>query len=490
MTPTSPRTANATIGAIAIVASLGLSTSLAKSLWTDEAASLYSARLGWGQLWRQSHFVDRVYLPYYATLHVWLLVNSSVEWARAPSLVAYALTVFLVGRLGYRFRGFWCGLVAAALCASNPLFVEEALNIRPYALTALAATLSVTFLVGWLKDEKNWQLWCFAIATVATLVLQLFAVLAPLAALAAVLALRPRLVREHWRRIVAPVGIVVVTSVAFALYVHGQRDQVSWIHHFTLSTFLLALYGPTGGNAHVGRIVYVLVVACLLVLGLVTILRTPNPLKAAIVRSDRDPIVVAAAWAVLPTGALIVASFVSPLYVNRYLTDSAPGLALLVALVVTASYQLRGGERRHLVSVGRLALVVVVIVLLIVSTSSSVRYLAENVQQASARLASDVRSSGVAAFPNRRIDLEFETYLAAKHVALWPLTAHPRTFNEMDLQTRPPSKTPRNVWLVVDSSGVNAAKLFIKVLQSDGYKEVGVQSYPGYAGVYIDDYRR
>ena len=251
------------LGAVAVVFTLGLSTSIAKSIWTDDAASLYSARLSWGQLWRQSRIVDRVYLPYYALLHVWLLVSTSVEWARVPSLVAYAVTIFLVGRLGYRFRGFWCGLLAVALCASNPLLVQEALSIRPYALTALSATLSVTCLLGWLKDEKNWQMWCFAIAAVATAVLQLFARLVPLVALAAVLALRHRVVKEHggassrrwgWRR---------CESRLRALHAGPARaDQLDPSLHAL--KFRRRPLWPSGRQRPPGRIAYTLVIGCLL----------------------------------------------------------------------------------------------------------------------------------------------------------------------------------------------------------------------------------
>jgi uncharacterized membrane protein len=396
--------------------------------------------------------------------------------------------VFLVGRLGYRLRGFWCGLLAAVLCASNPLMVEEALSIRPYALTALAATVSVTLLFGWLKDEKDRQLWWWVIATVATLALQLFAVLAPLAALVAALALRSRAVKDRWRMLVVPVGVVVVASLGLALYTLGQRSQIGWVHSFTLSSFVVAFYGPAGGNSHLGRLVYTLVVVCLLIVGLIVALRSRSALKAAMARRDLDPLVVMAAWAILPTVALIVASFVSPMYVNRYLTDSGPGLALMVALVVVESYRLRSEESRR-TPVARSAMVVVATVLLIVSSAYSSRYLAENVKGASERLALDVGSSGVAAFPNRLIDEEFETYLAGKHVALWPLLAHPRSFNEMDLRSLSPSNTPTNVWLATDSSSAVAAT-FVKELKADGYVRVAVQAYPGYTGVYLDHYRR
>ena len=70
------------------------------------------------------------------------------------------------------------------------------------------------------------------------------------------------------------------------------------------------------------------------------------------------------------------------------------------------------------------------------------------------------------------------------------MIAHPRTFNEMDLQPLPLSKTPRNVWLVTDTSSTKAANVFIKILKADGYGRVAVQTYPNYVGLYLNHYRR
>lgn len=489
MTLTSPRAAHGAFGAVALVCSLGLSTSLGKSIWSDEAASLYSAHLGWSQLWQQSHLVDRVYLPYYAFLHIWVLVNSSVEWARIPSLVAYALTVVLIGGMGYRLRGFWCGIVAVALCASNPLMVLAALSIRPYALAALAATLSVTFLLRWFEDARSQQLWWFVVAAVAALAFQLFAVLAPLAALVVSLALRPALVKERWRHLVAPVGVLVAATGVFALYTIGQREQISWVLPFTPGSLVDALYGPAGGDSHAGRIAYTLVILCLVVFGLVVAIRSKSRLKARIARSDVDLCVIVAAWAVLPTIALIVVSFASPVYVSRYVTASAPGLALVVAMVTVEAYQLQR-NRRPRTQLGRYAAVAAAVAVLFVSTIIAARFGEENVVQASAQLTKDVGSSGVAAFPNRLIDEEFETYLHGRHLALWPLVPHPRSFTQMDLRSMPSSMMPENVWIPTDASSNSAADLFSKTLAADGYAMVTEQKVPAIVPLYLEHFRR
>ena len=65
--------ANFVYAAIALISALAILPSIGKSIWTDEAVSMYSARLSWSALWQQSHVVDRVFLPYYTLLHLSLI---------------------------------------------------------------------------------------------------------------------------------------------------------------------------------------------------------------------------------------------------------------------------------------------------------------------------------------------------------------------------------------------------------------------------------
>ena len=78
-----------------------------------------------------------------ALLHLWMEASDTIQWARILSVLAFGVTVFLVGHLGIRLGGLRCGLVAALLAATNPLMISAALDARPYALSALTATASV-----------------------------------------------------------------------------------------------------------------------------------------------------------------------------------------------------------------------------------------------------------------------------------------------------------------------------------------------------------
>jgi mannosyltransferase len=474
-----------TFGAIAVVSSLALVTSLGKSIWTDEAVSLYSAHLSWSALWQQSHVVDRVFLPYYALLHLWLLINGSIEWARVLSLLAYALSVFFVGRLAYRLAGFWGGVAAAVLCATNPLMVQEALDARPYALTALFATLSVTFLLRWLDGGSTRQFWWFTVAAIAELAMQQFSVLAPLAALAVVILLRPATVRDRWRSVVLPVGVLLVVSVGFVAITIGQRAQVGWIHALTGAYLLNALNGPAASSSFSGRVAYTLVVIVLLVTAVVVLLISRSRLHADVSRTDVDRFAVLVAWAALPTVALIVVSLVKPIYLSRYVTASAPGLALAVALLVMKAYEVRPERLRATALVVRTSLCVLTVVLVLEAAVAST-YQAEQVAQASRSLEEQVGTTGVAAYTNPLIAQDFAIYAPTRH---WPfLQQRNLMFWKLDLRTSASTFTsaPTNVWVVLSTDSGR----FIKLLKSHGYSRVGEEKFSGFISVSIEHLRR
>ncbi len=489
----SDRTAKATFGVLALVAALALSASLGKSIWTDEAASMYSAHLSWGALWQQSHVVDRVLLPYYALLHVWLTVSSSLQWARLLSLLAYALTVFLVGCLGYRLRGYWCGVAAVILCATNPLMVQGALDARPYALSALTATVSVALLMRWCEGDDDGGLWWFAIAAIATLALQLFAVLAPLAALASVVALRPARIRRRWRHVVAPVGLLLAASVAVAALTVGQRGQINWVHSLSGRAFVGALSGPASSDSHVAGLLYTLVVIATVLAVAFAIIRSWGDFVTGLTRSDVDRFAPILCWAAVPTILLVVVTIVKPVYVNRYVTASAPGLAVALAMLVAHACEVRSSPVPQRQIVERSGAVAIVLVLIFGAVVAS-RFLEERVKQASSYLASQVGQSGVVAYPNPLNAEEFGIYLApaSVHPALWPQIDNPRSFNQLDLRhgASTVSNGATNVWIATDSSNVKDTREFVKILKNSGYQLVASRDFTGSISVYIDHYRR
>jgi mannosyltransferase len=331
----STRATNGILAAIAGSASLVLVPWLGKPVFPDEGASLSAAHLSWTALWQHSRSIDLVLLPYYSILHLWIQFFDGIEWARLLSLLAFGLTAFLVGYLGVRLGGRLCGVLAAIVVATNPLLVAAALSARPYALSALAATAAVAALLRWLGGGGGRWAWGFCVASLATLVLQMFAILAPLSVLVAVITVKPEMFRGKWRAMIAPIGLLLAGTLSLAILGAGQRSQIAWIPSAFEGTQLRrAVAGPAAGG-------YGPYAGSALAAAIVTTTLCLWAWRRAGVRPARlDPrlLAILLAWAALPTAALVAGSLVKPMFVDRYVTASVPGLAIAIALLGASAF--------------------------------------------------------------------------------------------------------------------------------------------------------
>lgn len=454
----SDRAARWCVLAIGVLASACLVPWLGGSIFHDEGASLYSAHLSWSALWTQSRHVDLVFLPYYAFLHVWVSISGMIAWARLPSLAAYGITVVVIGRLGIRIAGTWCGIVASLLTATNTLFVEKALNVRPYALSAMAVTLAAAVLVRWLQDRRTSRLWLFSGLAVVATALQIFSLLAPAAMALAVLVARPRETRRRLRAMLVPVGTLAVLGIVWAAVTAGQVQQVNWIASSSTGALIANARGPAIGNLFDLALLVIAVAVVLLLAykwwdgGRLVVTRLVN--------ADRDVLALAVAWAAFPTVTLVVASFIHPIYWDRYVTASVSGLALAVAVVCApviafvrtwGQQKEPGGSRRAdlwLASLG-----VILFGLLAANFWMVASTVPEDLQGLAAYIARHARPGDQVILYDHSSTAAVGYYLArdGRSVALWPQVGLRQPLVEaFDLDTSPTvvARAPQRVWVV------------------------------------------
>jgi hypothetical protein len=468
------------LAVIALLAAIALLPWLDKPIFRDEGASLYSAHLSWTALWRQSHVVDLVLLPYYSFLHLWIELSGSIEWARFPSLIAFGVTILLAGRLGCRVGGRACGVVATLVVATNPLMISAALEARPYGLSVMASTAAITALVRWLDGGSRRWLWWFSLASVATLLLQMFSLLAPLSVLAVAIALRPRAFRAHWREVIAPVSILVAATATFAAVAAPQAGQISWIRFDrNLRSVVNLLLGPAyGGEKDYRALVFICVLAGA---GLILLARRRG---LGTTRRDHELFAIAAGWAALPALVLVAMSLVKPVYSSRYVTASVPGLAIAVALLTVRGFQLTTGRwpDRARLAAGGTAMAAGIIVVLSTCSVPAAAHASENFQDAAHYLIVHVGRDGSAALPDHSLRTGIDYYLQRDHESLrtWPQLAEQPYIDGLDLRQDRETVTrgPDNVWLVVDSIYPSTTG-FTTTLARHGYRWVGTADLPG-----------
>jgi mannosyltransferase len=293
-------------------------------------------------------------------------------------------------------------VLALVLAATNPLLVAAALSARPYALSALATTAAVAALFRWLEGGGTRWAWLFCAASIATLCLHLLAVLAPLSVLVAAVVLEPGMFRNRWRTLIPPLGLVLAAALAIASLGAGQRSQIAWIPTpFGGAQLRRALEGPASGG-HTPYAIFVLAFALVTVAACLWRRGRGNSTRDHL---DLPLLGILLAWAVLPTVTLVAGSLVRPVFLDRYVTASVPGLAIALALLATwavGGSEVRFARRSSMVAGGVLLGVVTVILFFVFSVPAARLTYVEAVSQGTLRVH---RVSSMAVREDRRLEM-------------------------------------------------------------------------------------
>ncbi|MEU8466934.1 glycosyltransferase family 39 protein [Streptomyces sp. NPDC029006] len=294
------------------MAALGLWGLDRGGMWRDEAVSFQVGRRTVPQIWRLLHGVDAVHGLYYLFVHAVLAVHPGEVVLRLPSVCAAAVTAGLVAALGCRLARPRVGLWAGLLYAVAPMAGHYAQEGRSYALVAAGATCA-TLLFTRAVQGGSW--WPYGVVLGLTCWLHEFAVLLPFAH-AVSLALA-RAGARTWRRFGVAAGAAGLALLPMVVVSRGQAAQVAWLRSPTAETaggLLRGFLGP-------GDEVYWVCLG-LALLGLAGLAGRRGELTCAGVGL---PV------AVVPPALLMLASQVSPLYVDRYVLYALSGAPLVVA---------------------------------------------------------------------------------------------------------------------------------------------------------------
>ena len=473
---------------VAFIASLCLLPWIRMSVFPDEGATLYSAHLSWSDLWAQSRHVDLVLLPYYVLIHFWLTISGSIVWVRAVSLCALFGTIVVIGWTGVRIAGKWCGILAAVLTATSTLLVEKSLNARPYELSTFLVAVSAVYLFRWLNAPRARWMWVFVVVALLATAMQLFSLLAPISMLLCALVVRPELLAQRLRRLLAPLVVLAIAAGAWIVVCIRQVGQVNWIANESITGRLTAeIRGPLIGQAY-DFVLFVIAVAVVTKFALVWSSGGREIISHQVSR-DRDILAVTIGWAVVPTAALSIVSFAHPIFSVRYISASAPGAALLAAFICVRAFPAIldphrvsdqfGGRRwlsRTMACFGAAA-----VIILAVGYVNSASALQEDLQGPARYIAQHANRGDVVALPDHAITSGVEYYWAndRQRIALWPqLGVRQRYVEGFDLSLHPSGGLPHRVWLVSDFS-VPGVTHFEMVLKREGYLLVNVKEFDG-----------
>jgi mannosyltransferase len=299
------------------------------SLWGDEAASVLSAERPLPSLVQMLGNVDAVHGLYYLFLHFWIdLFGASPVSVRLPSAVGAGLVVAGVFVIGSMLASRRLGILAALICAVIPRMIIMGGEARSYALsTAVATWLTVLLLHYVRRGETRRRAWlAYALGLVFGIYLFLYlALLVPVHAAYVMTRARRTGQRRRWMQAVAAAAIL---AIPIAFYGYAERAQIAFLAHRNYAR-LDYIFGIQwfGGPSPVLPIVAWTLIAIALATAIVGIRRY---------RRISSLYLLGFAWLVLPTTLLLAINVVSPSYNLRYVAQSVPAAALLMAAGILA----------------------------------------------------------------------------------------------------------------------------------------------------------
>jgi mannosyltransferase len=293
-----------------VMAVLGFAEVDRPALWADELMTWGMATSSWSTMFSLLRSIDITIAPYYVLIHAWTSVVGTSDVAlRVPSVLAMAGAAGLVGALGARLADPRVGLCSGLLFAVLPGTTRFAQEARVYALTTFAAVLATCLLVTALDRTGRWRFGWYALAVALLGALHPIAI-GLLAAHAVFVGIVHRRRFLAWSMAAAPATVPAAVLLWFG---YQQRAQIAWIPQPGWATFWSFPTELAGSTTVAGLLLVLMVVGRVVTRG------APRPVLWTL----------AATWAIVPLVALLIATHIIPIFVNRYLLFTVPAWTLL-----------------------------------------------------------------------------------------------------------------------------------------------------------------
>jgi mannosyltransferase len=312
-----------------LAAAVSLSGAARPSFWYDEAATIsasYSRSLP--QLWQMLSNVDAVHGMYYVLMHGWFLVFPPTEfWSRAPSGLAVGVAAAGAVVLAKQFSSRTVAVSAGVVCGILPRATWAGIEARPYALSMVAAVWLTVLLVRATRREAAWVWLSYGIVLATSILFDVYVALLLLAHVVFIcLFRRTRAVLVRF----AVASVLACCAVTpFVVAAIRQAHQIIWIAPVGRRTIEDVAVQQYFERSPLFAIVAALVVATAIVLWRCT--------SARLAQADRQLLILAIAWLVIPTAVILTWSgLAQPIYTPRYMCFTAPAMALALGVCIGA----------------------------------------------------------------------------------------------------------------------------------------------------------
>jgi len=461
-----------------------------KPLFRDEAFSYFSSSQTLQHLISEVKVTNIYYFPYYFVLHSWLLFAHNVVWARLFSILAFGISTYEIAKTA-RLLGLKSSRYLPSLfLATSPLAIQESLYLRPYSLSILIAIIFINQVIIFDKNT-NQTLTKTSVASFFLMSIDLHSACFAFPIILGALVRKHRCTKQNIFTAALQTIFLIISFFIFSHLVLSQSAGASWYSSYFHSIPLwINLEGPASSSTGLfpiaGSSLYPIGVLVLLSLGVISYLATRKNKTERLV--DRWDLGVIAAWALLPTAAMVGISLVHPIYITRYITYSVPGLAILMAIAYESIYtNFTLIKSRILKPILFSSVLGAALVWTFITCDIPVaKTYAYNLWAAEKYLASSGGPNAEIVLPTISLKTAIAYYANVDHNSFtyWPQGKNIWSATSLNLEKATFASASSNVWLVYENSYDDAP--IIASLREHGYAQSGTTLIEGVALIHFE----
>lgn len=297
------------------------------SLWADEVATIAASTRSLPHLLSMLGVIDAVHGTYYLFMHFYIKVAGISAFAlRLPSALAVAGAAGVMAHIAKRHFGERLAWFTLLISAFLPRLVWAATEARSYGIDALLSALLLLLLLVALDATGRRRKWLWVGYTfVLALGVHFFIYLLLVAGAQGIWVFIER--RPAFRAWLLSLGIAVAVAGYILTIAIIEKGQVGWLPGIGVETFQEVLVGQAfWGNVNLALVANGLILA---------VLAGARHRGHSASPSQTSLLGLLALIIALPTAAIIGYSLLgSSIYDARYLTMTAPVVALALALAI------------------------------------------------------------------------------------------------------------------------------------------------------------
>ena len=218
-----------------------------RSIWLDEASSIYVAQHDLAGMIDILRHVDAVFALYYAMLHGWLTFGDGAVSVRMLSVIFALATLPVAYAIARRLAGREVAFLSTLVLGTSFIFLRYAVEARPYSLELLLCAVSLLYFLKAHDEPGRTNFLVYAAATLGAIYAHPLAIVW-LVAQGALIAALPRTrdflkgVLLSWAGIAA--GLIPLGA---AIRLNGTH-QIDWIPPLSFDRLVFGLEFLLGGR--------------------------------------------------------------------------------------------------------------------------------------------------------------------------------------------------------------------------------------------------